>query len=199
MSLQHLDPDALRDLILSRRSVYPNQYSGESIPLEMVERMMEAAHWAPNHGRTEPWFFHVFSGDARLRLGQILAEIYQTMTPAESFQQSKFDTFAKRPSEAAHVLVICMKRGSNANIPELEEIEAVACAVQNIWLTTTALGLGGYWSSPGMVYEDAFREWLGLGPLDRCLGLFYLGVPAGTLPPGRRVADWKDKVVWHAE
>ncbi|MDP5172003.1 MAG: nitroreductase [Bacteroidia bacterium] len=199
MAIDTFSAEALRDLILSRRSVYPKQYSGDDIPLDMVGKLIEAAHWAPNHGRTEPWFFQVFSGDARARLGKAQADIYQSETPPELFQQAKYDSLASRPTEAAHVIAICMKRGSNANIPEIEEIEAVACAVQNMWLMTTALGLGGYWSTGGFTYRDALREWLGLGPQDKCLGFFYLGVPTGIIPPGRRVVDWSEKVSWVSE
>lgn len=190
---------SIRDLILGRRSIYPNQYSGEEVPREMVEQLLEAAHWAPNHGRTEPWYFQVFSGEARTRLGQAHADLYRALTPEDLFQQSKYEKLAKRPTEAAHVIVICMRRGDNPKIPEIEEIEAVACAVQNMWLTTTALGLGGYWSTGGLTYHDSFRDWLGLGPQDRCLGFFYLGVPGSKIPPGRRNAAWQDKVTWVTE
>lgn len=32
-------------------------------------------------------------------------------------------------------------------MPEWEETAAVSCAVQNMWLMATALGLAGYWTS----------------------------------------------------
>ncbi|MEZ4684680.1 MAG: hypothetical protein R3B47_00980 [Bacteroidia bacterium] len=63
-----------------------------------------------------------------------------------------------------------MKRGANAKIPVIEEVEAVACAVQNMYLTTFALGLAGYWSSGGMTYHPAMKELFHLGEEDQCLG-----------------------------
>lgn len=196
MSSSQISAESLKTLILNRRSVYPNQYSGEVVPRESVEEILEAAHWAPNHGRTEPWFFKVFTGEASKRLGQVQADMYQQITTEDLFQQSKYDKLKNRPSEASHVIAICMKRGDNPKIPEIEEVEAVAAAVQNMWLMTSALGLGGYWSSGGVTYKDEFRKWLGLGEADKCLGFFYLGVPAGTIPPGRRNSSWDEKVEW---
>lgn len=191
--------DQIKSLILSRRSVYPNQYSGVKIPREAIEEILEAAHWAPNHGRTEPWHFKVFEGNALTRLGKVQADLYREITDPELFQESKYEKLLRRPTEASHVIVIIMKRGENPKIPVIEEVEAVAAAVQNMWLMTTALGYGGYWSSGGVTYKEAFHTWLELGEEDKCLGFFYLGVPAGKIPPGRRNAPWDEKVEWVSE
>ena len=73
-------------------------------------------------------------------------------------------------------------------IRELEEIEAVACAVQNMHLTATARGLGAFWSTPPFLYKPEMNAYLGIGEKDRCLGIFYLGHPAegDAWPKGRR-------------
>ena len=195
-SLPSLDLDEISRVIRLRRSMSPPKYSGEPVRKEEVELLLENAHWAPNHGKTEPWHFIVFSGESLAELGKQHAELYKTHTPAESFQQEKYEKLMRRPTEASHVIAICMKRGSNPKIPEIEEIEAVACAVQNIYLTATALGLAGYWSSGGMTYHDSMREALGLGAEDRCLGFFFLGRPGGEWPEGKRRSTWQEKVEW---
>ena len=46
------------------------------------------------------------------------------------------------------IIAVSMKRDVTEKIPEIEEIEAVACAIQNMLLTATAYGLGTFWSSP---------------------------------------------------
>jgi nitroreductase len=91
-----------------------------------------------------------------------------------------------------------MARDKDEKIPEIEEIEAVACSVQNMLLTCTAYGLGGYWSSPKMVYDKSMNEFLGLGEKDRCLGIFYMGYPEGDWPKSHRtpleyVTEWIDQ------
>jgi nitroreductase len=78
----------------------------------------------------------------------------------------------------------------------LEEIEAVACAVQNMHLTCTAYGLGGFWSTPKAVYAPEMNQLLEIGENDKCLGLFYIGYPAIEWPKAHRkpieyVTTWK--------
>lgn len=184
-------------LIRGRRSVYPQHFSEEVVPREQVEMILENAHWAPTHGRTEPWFFHVYSGEGLARFGELHAGLYRAHTPAEKFSEATFDKLRTKPTQCSHLIVLCMKRGPNEKIPEIEEIESVACAVQNMALTVTALGLGGYWGSGGMTYHPALGEALGLGPADRVLGLFHLGVPRVVPPQGLRKTPWTEHVAWH--
>jgi len=65
------------DIIKNRRSVFPVQYNGKSIPKEAIETVLEAANWAPTHKKTEPWRFKVVRGEALTRLGNFMAEVYE--------------------------------------------------------------------------------------------------------------------------
>ncbi len=67
-----------------------------------------------------------------------------------------------------------MKKTANKNIPEIEDVEAVACVVQNIYLSVTAYG-GGYWTTGGITYKEKAKEFFGLGEKDELLGFFYIG------------------------
>jgi len=62
----------------------------------------------------------------------------------------------------------------------------VACAVQNMYLTATACGLGAYWSTGGMTYSPEMKLFLGLGENDKCIGFFYVGYPAIEWPKSQR-------------
>ena len=44
------------------------------VPDELVERLCRLAQWAPNHHRTWPWRFAALTGDARRRLGALVAD-----------------------------------------------------------------------------------------------------------------------------
>lgn len=68
-----------------------------------------------------------------------------------------------------------MKKSTNKSIPEVEDIAAVACAVQNIYLSVTAYGLGGYWTTGGITYRPQAKSFFGLGEQDKLLGFFYIG------------------------
>jgi nitroreductase len=190
------DLQTINQLIRQRRSIFPQQFSGEPVARELVEILLENANWAPTHGRTEPWRFIVFSGDALKSLAARHAALYKQQMPAEKFKEEKYETLKIRPTQASHVIAICMEADPTGRIPEIEEIEATACAVQNLHLTATALGLAGYWSSGGMTYHEGMRSILGLQGTERCLGFFYLGRFAGPWPEGKRRTDGLQKVRW---
>ncbi|RZK32811.1 MAG: hypothetical protein EOO61_16570, partial [Hymenobacter sp.] len=68
-----------------------------------------------------------------------------------------------------HVIAIGMKKTPNKNIPEMEDIAAVACAVENIYLSVTAYGLGGYWTTGGITFREKAKEYFDLGAEDKLL------------------------------
>lgn len=186
---------AVKSLMENRRSVKPSEFSGQRVSDTVVWEMLNNANWAPTHGMTEPWRFFVFADDARLKLGERLAEIYLQVTSPNAVKPTKVDKLKANAEQSSHLIVIAMKRQESEKIPEVEEIEAVACAVQNMHLTATAFGVGGYWSSGKAICSDELRDDLELGSKDRVLGLFYIGYPAGDWPRGTR-APIEDKVVW---
>ena len=186
---------ALKTLVETRRSIKPSDFSDTRVSDEIVWQMLNNANWAPTHGQTEPWRFFVFTDDARVRLGERLAEIYHEVTPPEAIRAAKAGKMKSNAERSSHLIVIAMKRQDSEKIPEVEEIEAVACAVQNLHLTATAFGVGGYWSSGGAICSEQLRSDLGLGEKDRVLGLFYVGYPKADWPAGSRTPI-ADKVVW---
>ncbi len=186
--------DTISQIIRNRRSVFPNLFTGTNIDRQIIELLLEDANWAPTHRRTEPWRFIVFHREsARRRLGAYLGNWYRENTPAEQFSEMKWRKNREKPLQSACVIAICMQRDPEERVPEWEEIAAVSCAVQNLWLSASAQGLGGYWSSPRAMLEA--DDFLALEPGQRCLGIFYLGVLQPVNLPGDR-ADWQNKVRW---
>ncbi|WP_231745772.1 nitroreductase family protein [Rosistilla oblonga] len=194
-NMQHA---SIHQLIRQRRTIKPAQMDSRPIQRDVIQTLLEDANWAPTHGLTEPWRFTLFTGDSRQRLAKLLSETYREITPPAEFKQNKFDKFAINPTLAPLVVAIGMKRQPSKKISEIDEIAAVACAVQNIHLSATAFGLGGFWSSNAAACSDALRDFVGLGDEDRMLGLFYLGYPAADWPAGTR-NPIADKVRWETE
>ena len=184
------------NIIQGRRSSFPAQYSGDKIPERVVLHLLENANWAPTHYHTEPWRFKVFADGGLNRLMDALAAIYKERTPEEAFSQAKFEKYTDRKSKGSHAIVIVMKKSLRPDLPEVEEVCATACAVQNMWLTLANYPqYGGYWSTGHLVYTDEFREFLHLEEDEMCLGIFYLGSLREDAReiPGRR-GDWNEKV-----
>lgn len=179
------------DLIRNRRSIFPDQYNDRDIDRETLELLLEAANWAPTHKRTEPWRFKVFTGSAKEELGAFLAKKYQEVDPRP--QQIKIKKFQDNPSRSAAVVAICMQRDPRERLPEWEEVASTAMAVQNMWLCCTQLGIGSYWSSPGLI--GYLGEHIPMGEGERCLGLFYMGYHDGQVGPTTRLPI-TEKVSW---
>ena len=184
-------------LIRERRSIYPNMYSEEPVSDEVISTMLENANWAPTHRLTEPWRFVVFKGEGLKRLAKFQSELYKELsTAAGKFDETKFEKLAKKPLMASHIIAIGMHRDPKASIPEVEEMGAVAAAVQNMYLTATAHGVGCYWGSGGITYKKEANEFFGLGAEDRLLGFMYVGnLKSDKWPQGRR-KPIEDKVTW---
>lgn len=179
------------DLIKRRRAVFPAQYNDKPISRETLELILEAANWAPSHKKTEPWRFKVMQGDSKAKLGMFLS--YKYMDIEQKPKQMKVKKLLENPRSAAVVIGICMQRDLQERLPEWEEIAATAMAVQNMWLCCTELGIGCYWSSPGMiVYMDEFFD---LNDGEKCLGFLYMGYYDEEIPEGSRTPI-VDKVQW---
>lgn len=173
-------------IIRDRRSIQPKDFSEREVQRDVIDQVLGNAVWAPTHGMTQPWRFTVFTGEARKRLSAFMGTEYKRMTPPERFLQRKYDNHVQRPLQSSVVVALGMERDPNGKIPLQEEQYALACAVQNMYLTCTAFGLGAFWNTGAVMVGDAMRDFLGLGPQDHCLGLFYMGYPAVEWPKGYR-------------
>jgi nitroreductase len=187
----------INELIRERRTIYPEQFSSRKVHQEQIEVILNNGQWAPTHGNTQPWRFKVFMGeDHRQDLSQFLGKTYQEVVPEENQNDAKLAKLMRRPLLTSAVIAVCMERQPEEKIPEIEEIEAVACAIQNMHLTCTAYGLGAFWSSPKLIYTKQMNDYLGLGEKDKCLGLFYIGYPEIEWPKAHRrpieyTTEWK--------
>lgn len=185
----------VKDLIQSRRSVFPNLYTDEVVTKEQIDEMLEAARWAPTHRKTEPWRYVVFhSIESRTALADYLGDRYLAMA-GDNYLERKEKKTRKKPLQAQVVIAICMHRDPAASVPEWEEVAATSMSVQNMWLTAHSLGLGAYWSSPKTITSGA-ESFLELVEGERCLGLLYVGCrPDVELPAQRKpaadIARWR--------
>ncbi len=185
----------ITEVIKNRRSVYPEAYTDRKVHREIVEDVLNNAIWAPTHGMIQPWRFKVFIGEGVKRAGKELERIYKEVLPEEKWSERKLQKLRDRTNSISVLVFICMTPDGNEHIPEIENVSAVACAVQNMYLTCTAYGLGSYWSSPSYVYSEQMNSFLGLNEADKCLGMFFMGYPEGEWPKSHRkpleyVSEW---------
>ena len=184
---------AVHHLIRNRRAIYPVQFKPQEIPEEILREILENANWAPTHRLTEPWRFKVITGDARKRFGTFMAEKYRSLNDLDSFSVGKYEKLKMSPQQSGAVIAICLQRDLRERLPEWEELASVAMAVQNMWLTCSAYGIGAYWSSPDLI--NFFGEFEPLSVGEKCLGFFYMGYAdqPESSPPRKPIGD---KVKW---
>lgn len=60
----------MKNIISQRRSIFPAQFSDQKVSKQKIEALLESAHLAPTHRKTEPWRFKVFQNSAKELLGQ---------------------------------------------------------------------------------------------------------------------------------
>lgn len=188
-------PEVFNQLARSRRSVFPDQLdAGKKVDDAIVKEILINATWAPNHTQSEPWQFTVFTGDGLKKLADFQSGLYKE-SAGDNFKEAAYLKLQQNPLKASHIVAIGMKRTTAKNIPEMEDIAAVACAVQNMYLSLTAYGLGGYWTTGGVTYNDKAKSFFGLEEKDKLLGFFYIGhvaVPSG----GAKRKPLEEKVTW---
>lgn len=188
----------IKEIIKDRRTIYPETYSDRKVHKEQIETVLNAALWAPTHGMTQPWRFQIFTDDARQKISEALVAAYKNFA-GDTAKPAKIEKYKNRVNKSSAVIAITMQKDPNQRIPEIEEVQAVACGVQNMFLTCTAYGLGGYWSTPKFIYKNEMDQFLNLEEEEQvCLGFFYIGYPGEEWPKGKRrpleyVSDWYEE------
>lgn len=177
--------ELLTHIIQNRRSIYPGSYTGEEVDDSKIQAILKNAHWAPTHKLTEPWHFIIFSGENRKKLSEYMGQYYLENTPPDKFSKFKWNKTRQKALKSSHIAAICMKRDPEERIPAWEELASLSCAVQNMWLSCTALGLGCYWSSSKSALDAT--QFLSLDKNIRCYGWFFIGIPVeGVKIEGKR-------------
>ena len=195
----HYDVEEFNSIVKHRRSVYPNQFvKDKTIPDEIIYEILENANRAPTHKLTQPWRFTVFAGKGRQLFSDLQIEIYSKYAH-ENFKEKKLKNLREYPLLSSHIIVVGMKRSVMTAIPEIEEIIATACAIENLFLSLTAYGLAGYLSTGGITYMEEAKLHFDLGPEDKLIGTFFIGYPEDLSNPLTKRTPIVDKVKWISE
>lgn len=191
------DINNIEAIIQDRRTIKPPAYNGKIIDTSLINKLIQAADWAPTHGRTEPWRFIIFDGKGITRFCQDHADLYKAHTEPDRFMQASYDKYKNQGNNASHIIAVFSKRGPKANIQPLEEICATAAAVQNILLSATSMGIASFWSTGGQTLKPAMKAYFQLKEEDQMIGLIYLGYTDQEPPEGRRLTPLEEKVMWY--
>jgi nitroreductase len=157
------------EAIRGRRSI--RAFESREVPEELVERLIEAARWAPSAGNIQPWEFIIVRKQ----------EIKRKLAEAALWQ-----SFIE---EAPVVIVVCADevrstQGYGMRGKTLYCIQDTAAAIQNIHLAAYSMGLGTCWV--GAFREDEARKVLKTPAGIRPVAIIPVGYPAETPSPRSR-------------
>jgi len=162
-------------VIRSRKTVFADELLPDPVAPEIIEEILTDAIWAPTHKLTQPWHFVVAdSRELRADFGRFMLDYYQKKYTIDQFPPSRYEDTLSYPLNGGTIVFLMMRRSERADVlPEWEELAAVSCAAQNIWLSCTARGLGTYWDTASATI--AFGERFITSDLEQCLGCFFIG------------------------
>ena len=174
------------ETIRSRRSIF--HFKSDPVPAESVLKIFEAAVWAPNHGRTEPWRFTILGEQTKLKVAEQYRELALKKMPVDASDDHKkkagdaaFRKMIEKPTIAA---VSCIQDGDE--IRRREDYAATCCAMQNVQLAAWEEGIGMQWSTGQITREHSTYAMLDIDPAgEYIIGFFYLGYPA-KIPQSKR-------------
>ena len=145
------------DSIFHRISV--RRYQDRQVEREKIETMLRAAMQAPSAGDQQPWEFYVVTNREKLE------------------ELSRVHRYAGMVKDAPAAVVSAYRK--ECWMPDYAPID-LSIAMENLWLETDALGLGGVWLGIAPI-EDRMRaveEIIGIPDTLRAFAIFPFGYPA---------------------
>lgn len=162
--------------------------TAEPVDRRLVEQVIEAATWAPNHRCTEPWRFVVVTGAEREKLGLVMEKTFQERLTRRGATPTEEQLAKERnkPLRAPVFIAVAAIASDDPRTVEIEEIAATAAGVENMLLAAQALGLGAMWRTGDTAYDPEIKAYLGFPPEAHLLAFVYLGYPEIVPPIHRR-------------
>lgn len=135
------------------------RFTDEPVEEEKLQAILRAAMQAPSAGNQQPWEFYIVTDPVLLE------------------KLSRVSPYAGCTKNAPMAVVTAYREALWA--PAYAQID-MSIAMENLWLETTAQGLGGVWLGIAPVAERmrAVEEIVGIPEGQRAFAVFPLGHPA---------------------
>jgi nitroreductase len=111
------------EALKGRRSI--RSFKEDNVACEIIERLLDAARWAPSGGNKQPWRFVVVK-DAIKRM------MIKAVSPGLA-------------GDPPVIIVACMVRGDSPEEVESTKLLDLGAAIENLLLAAHSLGLGACW------------------------------------------------------
>lgn len=166
--------DLATALIHARRTVLPKRLGDPGPDTAQLQRILEAAAAAPDHGERVPWRFTLVPRGARWRLAEAFAQALQDRdahATTEELSQAREKAF-----RSPVLLLASVDLGpAGDEIPPHERVLSAGCALQNMMLAATAMGFGTSLTSGKALDSRALRSLFDLGEREQALCFLNIG------------------------
>lgn len=197
--------DVLLETMVRRRSI--RRYQPRPVARELVERLLEAAIWAPSAHNRQPWRFCLIdSAERREMLAaamgvRLRADLERDGAPAELIEKDTARSYA-RITGAPFLIVLCLSMtdmdhytDERRNLNEyVMAAQSTAMAGQNLLLAAEHAGLAACWMCAPLFCPDVVRDVLHLPEDWQPQALITLGYAAETREKTRRPIE--TSVLW---
>jgi coenzyme F420-0:L-glutamate ligase / coenzyme F420-1:gamma-L-glutamate ligase len=188
--------EPLMDALLGRRSV--RGYLDWEVPDEVVEKVLEAARWAPSpHGR-QPWRFAVVTRqETKARLSEAMGEEWRANLEmdgqSDEVVEKRLEGSRNRLLHAPVLVLLCLNLGNLDAYPDAIRqrnettmaVQSLGAVAQNVLLAAYSSGLDAGWMCAPLFCPEKVTEALDLDPTLVPHALLTLGYADGD-PPKRR-------------
>jgi nitroreductase len=181
----HPNADELLALLRERRSIY--DFLPHPVPMEILERALDAGRFAPNHKLSEPWRFTIVGPATKAAVAAPWSLHTLRKVPPNASEERRTEALAasRKKWMSKPLAVVVSQVLNDDSVRREEDYAAVACAMQNIQLAAWALGLGCQWSTSPATRDREVLELIGVPETERVVGFLFVGYPDGV-PECRR-------------
>ncbi|MBV8919713.1 nitroreductase family protein [Bradyrhizobium sp.] len=168
-------PDAI-DLLKTRRSVKPREMTGPGPSPAELDTILTIGARVPDHGKLAPWRFILFEGDARVRAGEVIANVFANKNPQATAAEIEIEK--KRLTDAPLVIGVVSFTKPHPKVPAWEQELSAGASAMNIVTAATALGYGACWLTGWFAFDRDVLDAFGLKADEKLAGFIHIGKPA---------------------
>ena len=146
---------AVLEAIFARRSV--RQYTDDPVDHHDVQTILEAGRWAPSGLNNQPWRFAVVR-DSKMRE-----------------EVAKYTRYREIIRNAPVIIAVFID--NDASYDRTKDCQGIGACLQNMWLATHALGLGGVWLGEILKNKERVGEMLEAPETYELMAVLAIGHP----------------------
>jgi nitroreductase len=177
--------ESVGEVIRGRQHVGPRRLGLPAPDANDLEKFLQAAASAPDHGRITPWRFVLVPNHKRYQLADAFAEALIDRDPsasADEIDQAK----AKAFNGPMLMLAVVKLTQAETGISKEERLISLGCAIQNMLLMSHAMGYACGLSSGKALGSSPLRTLFGLGNDEEATCFLSFGTARDTRPPRER-------------